>query len=100
VSLFRPTAETGELQRLTDHADPEEHVIRSVAFSPDGKRVAWAADDRVVRIWDMRKGEATAQYPGHVGQINRLVFSRNSNRIASASDDGTILVWEVSENAH
>jgi WD40 repeat protein len=94
------TLETGELQRLTDHADPEEHVIRSVAFSPDGKRVAWAADDRVVRIWDMRKGEATAQYPGHVGQINRLVFSRNSNRIASASDDGTILVWEVSENAH
>jgi WD40 repeat protein len=45
-------AATGEhLQTFREHTD----WIRSVAISPDGKRLASACDDRFVRIWDVSR---------------------------------------------
>jgi hypothetical protein len=46
---------------LTGHTD----LVRSVAFSPDGKLVASGSDDKTVRIWDVKKGpEAMAPLRG------------------------------------
>jgi WD40 repeat protein len=85
----------GEIYRSQAFVKSEEHVIRRVAFSPDGRLIAWAGEDRIVRLLDAQKHLTIAELGGHQGDVNQVAFSRRSHLIASASDDGTILVWDV-----
>jgi WD40 repeat protein len=68
--------------------------INSVAFSPDGQRIASASDDCTIRVWDAATGEVVAgPFTGHTNEVNSVAFSPDGQRIASASRDHTIRVW-------
>jgi len=69
--------------------------IMSLAWSPDGKRIATAGYDKTVRVWDVRNGKVVAAYRGHSDRVNAVVWSPNGQRIASASDDHTIHIWDA-----
>jgi WD40 repeat protein len=69
----------------------------SVAFSPDGRLLAAGADDRHVRLWDLRTGKLRATLAGHRAEIHQVDFSTASDRLLSSSSDGTMLVWDVAE---
>lgn len=69
--------------------------MSSVAFSPDGKRLATGGADRVVRMWDTATGKLLRELKGHRMSITAVAFSPDGTSLLSSSLDHTIRVWDV-----
>jgi WD40 repeat protein/tRNA A-37 threonylcarbamoyl transferase component Bud32 len=81
----------GEILTLSGHTAS----VRSVAFSPDGIRLATGSADRTVRVWDARTGRLLQLFEGHVDRVNKVEFSLDGRWLASASADWTIKLWDL-----
>jgi hypothetical protein len=75
-----------------------EDRVRGVCFSPDGRRLASAADDHTVRVWDAASGAELFCLRGHERRVYGVCFSPNG-RLASAADDHTVRVWDAASGA-
>ena len=69
--------------------------IHSMIYSPDGRMLATAGEDRTVKLWDAARGLLIRTLEGHAGEVRSAVFSADGARLVSASDDGTVRVWDV-----
>jgi glucose repression regulatory protein TUP1 len=72
--------------------------IRSVCFSPDGLLLATGAEDRRIRVWDIRTKTLRNTFEGHEQDIYSLDFAKNGRNIASGSGDKTVRLWDIESN--
>lgn len=69
--------------------------VTRVRFSPDGKNLAAAGQDRLVRVWSTEAWNPVAVFEGHETTINGLAWSPDSLQIASGDRDGTVRIWNL-----
>ena len=69
--------------------------VKAAAYSPDGKTVVTAGNDRTARLWDVAGGKPIQLFTGHADTINSVAFNPEGTRIATASDDYSVKLWDV-----
>ncbi len=70
--------------------------ILSVAFSPDGTRLATGDVDYKIRVWHVTEGGQQFTCDGHTDWVRAVQFSPNGHILASGSHDKTVRLWDVS----
>jgi WD40 repeat protein len=88
VSRWDPA--TGELHHLAGHEDR----VNDLAYSPDGRHLASASDDRTGRVWDLRSGHVTV-LKGNEWQLTGVAFHPDGHLVATSSIDGTARSWDA-----
>ena len=76
---------------IAGHADP----VLAVAYSPDGKRLASAANDGTTRVWDANTGQPVAELTGEGPTVLSLAYSPDGRHIASGDDEGAVRLWDA-----
>jgi WD40 repeat protein len=67
----------------------------TVAFAPDGERLASGWEDGTLRLWDAVTGRELMRYQGHVGLVSSVAFSPDGRLLASTGNDRTVRLWQV-----
>jgi WD40 repeat protein len=83
----------GKVRRLPRALPPVGGLVETIAFSPDGRRIATGARETVI-LWDARMGRVLRKLRGHEGVILSLAFSPDGRLLASSGLDATSRLWE------
>jgi WD40 repeat protein len=78
-----------ELLTLSGHRGS----VRSVAWSPDGKRLGTGSWDKTAKVWDAGSGKELPTLSGHRSPVLSVAWSPDGKRLATASNDQTVQVY-------
>jgi WD40 repeat protein len=73
---------------------PHGHQVRSISFTPDGRLLATASDDGVVRVWEL-DGARLLWSDKHEGIAWWVGFAPDGASVASGGEEGHVLVREA-----
>jgi WD40 repeat protein/serine/threonine protein kinase len=69
--------------------------INGLAFSPDGKRIASACGDGMIKVWNSRTGELLHPFRAHSDSVVAVTFHPDGKHLASVGADRLVKVWDL-----
>ena len=79
-----------EIQQLSNG-----YLMRTVAFSPDGRHILAGGDKGNLKLCDVAIGKEIKTFTGHTDWINSVTFSPDGRFALSGSDDKTLKLWDI-----
>ncbi|MCP4345428.1 MAG: tetratricopeptide repeat protein [Desulfobacterales bacterium] len=80
-----------ELGRFDKHSG----LVSSLAFSPDGTRLASGSSDNTIRLWDVKNGTLQKTLVNHTDKVWSVAFSPDGALLASGAADNMIRLWDA-----
>ena len=69
--------------------------ISDVAISPDGSRVATAAQQGLTTVWDTRTGRLVWDFEDAKSGVESVAFSPDGTTLASGGEDSGVRIWDL-----
>jgi WD40 repeat protein len=69
--------------------------VLALAFSPDGKTLAFSRTDSTVLLWDVSSGNVCHTFREHTRNVYALAWSPDGKTVASAGEDATVQLWDA-----
>ena len=96
ILLFADVNTGKSIRNLKAGSDDHAGRVFGVAFSPDGRTLAWGGPtDGVVHLIDLATGTERKLLNCLSGRSIPSVFSNDGKLLVTASVDGTALVWDL-----
>ncbi len=77
---------------LKGHKD----TVASLAWSPDGLRLASGSHDHTARLWLLNSTQSVLTFAEHRLEVLAVSWNRTGTLIASGSRDDSVRIWDVS----
>jgi WD40 repeat protein len=71
-------------------------MVRAMAFSPDGRRLATGSDTGAVMVWDTKSHTPMATDTSFADPVLSVAFSPDGRTLATGTDDGAVRLWDAS----
>lgn len=71
-------------------------AIQALAFSPDGRLLAAATQQGVVKVWEVPSGREVQEFRARSQNVFAIVFSPDGRRLATGGEgEGAVMLWDV-----
>jgi WD40 repeat protein len=67
----------------------------SLAFTPDGTRLASASRDMTVKLWDTASGQEVLTLRGFASEVSGVAFSPDGSRLVTTDLGGSVRLWKA-----
>jgi WD40 repeat protein/class 3 adenylate cyclase len=75
-----------------------DRIVYSLAWSPDGSRIASGSGDGYIRLWEVGSTELILTLKAHEQMVAFLAWSPQEERLVSAGADGRAREWNVARD--
>ena len=85
------TASWSEQTVINGHGNP----INVLAFAPQEQILVSLSQEGILKVWDLRKGQAPLEYCGLKGSTEEVAFSQDSSKIILGSSSQSLTVRDI-----